>query len=90
MPSDTIAPGARVRIRDAEWLVQRVDRTSDGGQVLDVVGLSELAEADDEATRRQVRKRERSLLYVSVMRAKREVIVTAHDTPSPWLPGVEN
>lgn len=48
MPTDTIAPGARVRIRDAEWLVQRVDRTSDGGQVLDVVGLSELVE-DQEA-----------------------------------------
>lgn len=31
MPADTIAPGARVRIRDAEWLAQRVDRTSDGG-----------------------------------------------------------
>jgi len=44
----TIAPGARVRIRDAEWLVKRTDRTSDDGQVLDVVGLSELVE-DKEA-----------------------------------------
>jgi superfamily I DNA/RNA helicase len=44
-----------------------------------------LADAEDEATREQIRKRERSLLYVSVTRAKREVIVTAHDTPSPWL-----
>jgi superfamily II DNA or RNA helicase len=48
MATDTIAPGARVRIRDAEWLVKRTDRTSDGGQVLDVVGLSELVE-DQEA-----------------------------------------
>ena len=48
MGVDTIAPGARVRIRDAEWLVKRTDRTSDGGQVLDVVGLSELVE-DQEA-----------------------------------------
>ncbi len=48
MAPDTIAPGARVRIRDAEWLVKRTDRTSDGGQVLDVVGLSELVE-DQEA-----------------------------------------
>ena len=47
MTSDTIAPGARVRIRDAEWLVERVDRTSDGQQVLDVVGLSELVEDQD-------------------------------------------
>ncbi len=48
MAPDTIAPGPRVRIRDAEWLVKRTDRTSDGGQVLDVVGLSELVE-DQEA-----------------------------------------
>ena len=48
MSDHTIAPDARVRIRDAEWLVQRTDRTSDGGQVLDVVGLSELIE-DQEA-----------------------------------------
>lgn len=48
MEEQTIAPGARVRIRDAEWLVKRTDRTSDGDQVLDVVGLSELVE-DQEA-----------------------------------------
>jgi len=35
MLTPTIAPGARVRIRDAEWLVQRTDRTSDGTQVLE-------------------------------------------------------
>lgn len=46
--SQTIAPGARVTIRDAEWLVKRVDRTSSGDQVLDVVGLSELVK-DKEA-----------------------------------------
>lgn len=45
-----------------------------------------LSRADDEARRKQVRKRERSLLYVSVTRAKREVIVTCHDEPSRWLP----
>jgi len=48
MPSQTIAPGARVTIRNAEWLVKRVDRTSNGDQVLDVVGLSELVK-DKEA-----------------------------------------
>lgn len=36
------APGARVLVRDAEWLVRRVDRTSTGGQALSVVGLSEV------------------------------------------------
>lgn len=29
---NTIAPGARVVIRDAEWLVRKVDRTSTGGR----------------------------------------------------------
>jgi len=48
MSIETIAPGARVTIRDAEWLVKRVDRTSSGDQVLDVIGLSELVK-DKEA-----------------------------------------
>jgi len=37
-----IAPGARVVIRDAEWLIRRVDRNSNGGQALTAVGLSEV------------------------------------------------
>lgn len=37
-----LAPGARVIIRDAEWLVRGVDRTSTGGQALSVVGISEI------------------------------------------------
>ena len=42
------APGARVVIRDAEWLVRKVDRTSTGGQSITVVGISELVK-DKEA-----------------------------------------
>ena len=38
----TLAPGARVEIRDAEWIVRRVDRASHGGQLVRVVGVSEL------------------------------------------------
>lgn len=38
----TLAPGARVVVRDAEWLVRRVDTTSTGGQKLTAVGMSEL------------------------------------------------
>jgi hypothetical protein len=37
-----IAPGARVFIRDAEWIVKRVDRTGTGGQSIQVVGVSEI------------------------------------------------
>jgi len=48
MPPSIFAPGARVLIRDAEWLVRRVDRTSTGKQAVAVVGLSELVK-DKEA-----------------------------------------
>lgn len=37
-----LAPGARVVIRDAEWLVRRVDRTSNGKEAVFCVGLSEI------------------------------------------------
>lgn len=37
-----IAPGARIVVRDAEWLVRKVDKTSTGGQAFSVIGLSDL------------------------------------------------
>lgn len=40
--SKIFAPGARIVVRDSEWLVRRVDRTSTGGQSLSVIGISEL------------------------------------------------
>ncbi|PKG48408.1 hypothetical protein [Halomonas sp. MES3-P3E] len=36
------APGARVVIRDCEWIVRRADASDDGGYILTVDGLSEL------------------------------------------------
>lgn len=36
------APGARVEIRDAEWIIRRVDLTSDKGYQLTCDGISEL------------------------------------------------
>ncbi len=36
------APGARVVVRDAEWVVRRVDPSSDGGYQLVCDGVSEL------------------------------------------------
>jgi superfamily II DNA or RNA helicase len=36
------APGARVVIRDCEWIVRRADPSDDGGYILTVDGLSEL------------------------------------------------
>ena len=43
-----LSPGARVVIRDAEWLVRKIDRTSTGGHAISVVGISELVK-DKEA-----------------------------------------
>lgn len=37
-----LAPGARVVIRDEEWIVRRVDPSSDGGELLVCDGVSEL------------------------------------------------
>ena len=37
-----LAPGARVLIRDAEWIVKRVDPTGTGGRSVQVIGVSEI------------------------------------------------
>jgi hypothetical protein len=42
MPATVLAPGARVEIRSAEWIVRRVDATSTGGYSLLVTGVSEI------------------------------------------------
>lgn len=39
-----IAPGARVVIRDAEWVIRKVDMSSDGGYQLTCDGVSELVQ----------------------------------------------
>ncbi len=40
--SAVLAPGARVLIRDAEWVIRRIDRSPDGGYQLVCDGVSEL------------------------------------------------
>ena len=35
-----LAPGARIECRSAEWLVRSISRSSDGQQIVDVVGVS--------------------------------------------------
>lgn len=37
-----LAPGARIVVRDAEWLVRKVDNTFSDGQILHVTGISEV------------------------------------------------
>ncbi len=45
---NVFAPGARIVVRNTEWLIRRIDRTSTGGQAFNVIGISELAK-DKEA-----------------------------------------
>ena len=40
--TSVLAPGARVLIRDAEWIVKRVDTTGTGGRSVQVIGVSEI------------------------------------------------
>lgn len=43
MPNQqALAPGARILVRDTEWLVRRTDRTSTGSLAIDAIGLSEI------------------------------------------------
>lgn len=44
MDRPTLAPGARVLIRDAEWVIRKVDMASDGGYQLTCDGVSELVQ----------------------------------------------
>ena len=46
--TNIIAPGARIVVRDAEWLVRKVSITSTGGRAFTVIGISELVK-DKEA-----------------------------------------
>ena len=62
-----------------------------------VAGVSEgtvphpraLNKAGDAADRARALRHERSLLYVALTRAKREVMVTAYDAPSRWIAETE-
>ena len=47
MPEIQIAPGSRIRARDEEWLVRKVDRSSAGNRRFTVVGLSALVRNRD-------------------------------------------
>ncbi len=42
-----VAPGARIEVRDAEWLVRRVEKTETKGQAIHVVGMSELVKGKE-------------------------------------------
>lgn len=53
---NTFASGAQEPVRDAEWLMRRVDRTSTGGQALSVVGISKLVRHKDAISLTEIEK----------------------------------
>ena len=59
--SESLAPGARVVIRDEEWLIRRVDPSTDGGHLLTCDGISELV-------------RSRVALFLTTLEDKIEVL----------------
>src|SRR5712691_7453496 len=69
-----IAPGARIVVRDEEWLVRRVDPASDGGRLLTCDGVSDLV-------------RRQSALFLTVLEGPIEVLDPAETQliadPSP-------
>ena len=63
-----IAPGTRLRIRDEDWLVRRVDRASSGQRRFSVVGLSSLV-------------RDRESLFLEGFEEEIEIIDPATTSP---------
>jgi len=69
-PEIPFAPGARVLIRDAEWVVRSVDPSAAGGQQLLCVGVSELV-------------REREAIFLTALEPQIEVLDPAKTTLVP-------
>ena len=69
-PETPFAPGARVVIRDAEWVVRSVDPSAAGGQQLLCVGVSELV-------------REREAIFLTALEPRIEVLDPARTTLVP-------
>jgi superfamily I DNA/RNA helicase len=46
---------------------------------------SAIGRASDNAAREDTEQQERALFYVALTRARQEVLVTSHGTPSAWL-----
>ena len=73
--TSTLAPGTRAVIRDEEWLIRRVDPSTDGGWLLTCDGISDLV-------------RGQSALFLTALEDKIEVLdpattaLVADDSPT--------
>ena len=71
---------------DSENAQLEFDRLIIAGVNKDIVPLNTPdLKSDDDAVREEAEQRERALFYVAVTRARRDVLITSHGKPSPWL-----
>ncbi len=79
------APGLRIatmhRVKGLEFDRLIVAGANKGIVPLNVGDMK----SDDDAVREEAEQRERALFYVAVTRARRDVLITSHGKPSPWL-----
>lgn len=84
-PDDRSVPGLRLatmhRIKGLEFDRLVIAGVNDGVIPLNVGDLR----SDDRAVREEAELRERALLYVATTRARRDVLITSHGRPSPWI-----
>lgn len=74
----TVAPGARILVRDAEWVVQWVDRTSTGGQAISATGISELVRSKEAVFLTEIEEQFKS--EIQVLKPE-ETILTPDQSP---------
>lgn len=74
MTMANLAPGARVVVRDAEWMVRSMKRASNGTQVFDAVGVSDFIQGKQAQF---VVELEEDLIVL----APEETVLVADDTP---------
>jgi superfamily II DNA or RNA helicase len=72
-PIHTLAPGTRVSIRDEEWLIRSIDRTSTGVEVLGVVGLTPLVEGKEARFLRDIEEQDGQKIKVIDPRSTKAV-----------------
>ena len=77
-------PGARVIIRDAEWIVRRVDHAPGGYQIV-CDGVSELVRGREAVFLTALEPLIEPLDPINLSCAKKELTVLSFGTPSPFL-----
>lgn len=84
-PDDLSEPGLRLatmhRVKGLEFDRLVVAGVKEGSVPLNWGEMR----SDDKAVREEAEMRERALFYVATTRARRDVLITSHGKPSPWL-----